>query len=291
LKKATVFIKGGFGNQLFQFSFAEYLKQNNYLVDINTTLLKLPGQHTPRNLTLPISYFGFKEQNFLNKKKFEIFLKVNSSSKINNSFFGQYFDKFKYTKENSNFTEYNNKHLYFNGYWKDMTYVQNNKDYIKSSLSKNEIIKSKLHSTPKENTVMIHVRRRDFVKLGWDLKIEYYKKSINLLEKKFKDINIDIFTDDEEWVRNQKIFSRANNIFPQMYTLGSGEDNTEETIYTFSQMLSYQNFIVSNSSFAFWAAFLRCNEDSFITVPKPWFVNNNHPTLTMENWIVVDNNY
>ena len=34
-QNATIFMKGGFGNQLFQIAFAHYLKLNNYKVNIN----------------------------------------------------------------------------------------------------------------------------------------------------------------------------------------------------------------------------------------------------------------
>ena len=117
----------------------------------------------------------------------------------------------------------------------------------------------------------------DFVKLGWNLEISYYEKSLNLLKQKFNSINFDIFTDDKEWVTKQNIFLEAKNIFSQTSTHISGKDD-KKTINTFSQMLGYSNFIIGNSSFAFWAAFLKCTENSFITVPEPWFSNHKHPT-------------
>ena len=72
-EKATVFLKGGFGNQLFQFSFAEHLRKNNYKVDINSGLLNQTGKQTPRELILPVKYFGFNEQKYINKKNLNIF--------------------------------------------------------------------------------------------------------------------------------------------------------------------------------------------------------------------------
>ena len=290
MKKATVFLKGGFGNQLFQFSFAEYLRKNNYKVDINSGLLNQTGKYTPRELILPVKYFGFNEQKYINKKKFEYFLRINSSSTIKNSIFEQFFNDFKYTKENSNFRKLNNKHFFFNGYWKNMEYVVTNKEFIKTSISNNEVIKNQLSRDTKKNYVMIHVRRGDFVKLGWNLDLSYYEKSLNLLKQKFNNINIDIFTDDKEWVEDQKIFYGAKNIFSQESAHKSGKDDKEETINTFSKMLGYSNFITGNSSFAFWAAYLKCNDSSFITVPNPWFKNHNHPTLKMDNWLEVEIN-
>ena len=61
MKKGTVFLKGGFGNQLFQLAFANYLGCNGYIVNLNTDLFKKNNQDTPRELVLPIEYFDFKE--------------------------------------------------------------------------------------------------------------------------------------------------------------------------------------------------------------------------------------
>ena len=54
-------------------------------------------------------------------------------------------------------------------------------------------------------------------------------------------------------------------------------------------MLNYQHYIVGNSSFSFWAAFLSATESSVVTVPDPWFRNNEHPVLRKENWFTVNN--
>jgi len=298
LKKATVFIKGGLGNQLFQFSFAKFLKQNNFSVNINTNLLNDHSNNTKRELIFPNRYFGFNEQSSFSKKKFEYFMRIHYSKKVSNSYYAKYFEDYKYSKEDTIFLNKENKLYFFNGYWKNMKYIDKMEDFIISSISKNPTINNGFKSQLKENYAMIHVRRGDFIKNNWHLDISYYEESINLIENKSKKIKFDVFTDDENWVKKQKIFSRAINIYPQKrnettesinpnHNLG---DDKEETIKTFSKMLQYSNFIVGNSSFAFWAAFLRSDKNSIITVPDPWFRNNHHQTLKKANWITVKNN-
>ena len=73
MKKATVFLKGGFGNQLFQFSFAEHLRKNNYKVDINSGLLNQTGKQTPRELILPVNILVSKNKNISTRKNLNIF--------------------------------------------------------------------------------------------------------------------------------------------------------------------------------------------------------------------------
>ena len=52
MKKGTVFLKGGFGNQLFQLAFANYLSCNDYIVNLNTDLFKKNNQDTPSDFFL-----------------------------------------------------------------------------------------------------------------------------------------------------------------------------------------------------------------------------------------------
>ena len=82
MKKAVVFIKGGFGNQLFQFAFANYLRINNYKVTLNTDLFRVNGTSTPRELTIPINNFSFEEQSITSKQIFKLGMIFESSKKI-----------------------------------------------------------------------------------------------------------------------------------------------------------------------------------------------------------------
>jgi len=72
MKKAVIFIKGGLGNQLFQFAFANYLKSKGLKVVVNTELLKQSVNNTPRQLILPLSNFGLKEENVFSKLVFNL---------------------------------------------------------------------------------------------------------------------------------------------------------------------------------------------------------------------------
>tara|TARA_B100000575_G_C23143632_1_gene666698 strand:- start:2199 stop:3071 length:873 start_codon:yes stop_codon:yes gene_type:complete len=287
MKKAVVFIKGGFGNQLFQFAFANYLKEMSFKVKINTDLLSKNNQHTKRNLMFSNKISGFSEERYLNKQIFNLFLRLNTSSKFSTSFF----EKYKYTKEVSQNLEDSKTTIYFNGYWKNISYPEISKKYILDMLKKFKVIDDKLKSKVESDRVLIHVRRRDFIKNNWDLDISYFEDSINLLKSKSENLVFDIFTDDFDWVSSQKIFNIADNIYGQTSKtlLPNEQDDFNETIDTFASMLNYHHYIVGNSSFAFWAAFLSTTESSIVTVPDPWFRNNTHPVLKKENWLTVSN--
>jgi hypothetical protein len=295
MKKAVVFIKGGFGNQLFQFAFANYLKINNFEVTVNTDLFKGNRTSTPRELTIPISNFGFKEQNIISKQILKSGMIFESSKKIRNSKMHLLFKDYKYTKNNQDILTTDAKSLFFNDYWKDMKYVDTSKDYIINSLKKNKII----HSGFIENNdfAMIHVRRGDFVKDDRHLNVDFYEKGLQIIKNKNINLKYDIFTNDYDWVSQQSIFQDAENIFRQKSGKNNnqkidgidGMDDKDETIKTFSSMLRYKHFIAGNSSFAFWAAYLKSTEDSIVVVPNPWFRNHPHSILKKDKWYVVEN--
>ena len=296
MKKAVVFIKGGFGNQLFQFAFANYLKINNYKVTLNTDLFRANGTSTPRELTLPINNFGFKEQSLISKQILKSGIIFQSSKKIRSSKLHILFKDYKYTKDNQDILTLEAKKLYFNDYWKDMKYVDASKAYITNSLKKNKIIHAGFIES--NDFAMIHIRRGDFIKDNRHLNIDFYKKGLQIIKNNNNNLKYDIFTNDYDWVSQQSIFQDAENIFAQKSGINDnqkfdgidGMDDKNETIETFSKMLRYKHFVVGNSSFAFWAAFLKAKEDSTVVVPRPWFRNHPHPTLKKNNWCVVQNN-
>lgn len=290
-------MKGGFGNQLFQLCMAHYLKEHGFDVKINTDLFKELKSDTPRELTLPLENFGFTEQTLFSKFQFNSLLKINSNRYIKKSILKSLFRDYKFIKDNDDILNQKSKKIFLNGYWKDMKYIENSTEWLISSIKKNEIIKDAWKSTLDENRAMIHVRRGDFIKDDRELNVSYYEKSINLLRRQNNKLKFDIFTDDQQWVQDQSIFSLSDNIYAQQSVKNTnneipgidGKDDSEETIKTFSQMLNYKHFIAGNSSFAFWAAFIRSDMTSLVTVPKPWFRNNDHPTLHKAHWNIINN--
>ena len=70
----VVTILGGFGNQLFQLCFANYLRENGLNVTIDTSVLeKVLSEKNPvitqRSLLLPLDYFDFESCKYNYQKK------------------------------------------------------------------------------------------------------------------------------------------------------------------------------------------------------------------------------
>lgn len=289
MKKAVVFLKGGFGNQLFQLSFANYLKENDFEVSLNTDLLKDKNIKTKRSLVIPLSFHDFEEESIFNKLIFNLFLRLNSSNLFSKTPLKSFIGDYRYTKSIENLDS--ESKLFFNGYWKQIYIAQSSKTFVLEVLKNFPEIEKNLHVDNKQDKILIHVRRRDFVDNGWELKVSYYTDSLKLFKQQYSSKPFDIFTDDPEWVSNQEIFKNASNIFSQSNSnLEKSEFETnKETIDTFSKMINYKHYIVGNSTYAFWAAFLGSDETSFVTIPDPWFINHDHTTLKLPYWHSIEN--
>ena len=274
-KKAVVIIKGGFGNQLFQFAFANYLKSLNFKVSINIDFFNNSDPNsTNRNLVIPVEYFDLKVTTVFEKIYYKFLKKIISNNSNN------YMKTFKgYEVNIADTVEIN----IFDGYWKNLKYLEDQKNYIVDSLKKNKILNESFKNEIKPNSTAIHIRRGDFLKNGWNLDIEFYEESLNYLNENIENFSFDIFTDEPEWVKNQYIFKDVNKIFAQ-------KTNTEiETIETFAKLMNYQNTVIGNSTFSFLSAFIKGSENETVITCDPWYTNSNHPTLAKPGWIKIKN--
>ena len=68
-KFALVDIKGGLGNQIFILAFAYHLKNNNFIVRLDTNFYKYEKQF-PRELEIKIENTGLEKLNFRNNRIF-----------------------------------------------------------------------------------------------------------------------------------------------------------------------------------------------------------------------------
>tara|TARA_Y100000748_G_scaffold210620_1_gene176634 strand:+ start:1317 stop:2132 length:816 start_codon:yes stop_codon:yes gene_type:complete len=245
-------IFGGFGNQLFQLSFAKYLSKKNIntYAYVEKSLISDENKkyEQKRNLILPTEYFGLKT---LTSTQLKILKKITINKRVA--------DKFYEILTEENLLNFDNLKILtsFNGFWQNMRYINPIFDDVLNSLKKDKEIAAAL-LREKNNKTMLLVRRGDFASHGLDLDISFYEQALMK-----NDINkgYDIFTDDVEWVKNQILFKKAENIFPP-------SDRKDEVIELFSKMITYKNFIIGNSTFSFWGALVGSTSDSRITTSK-----------------------
>ena len=272
-KKALVIIKGGLGNQLFQICTCNKLRSHGFDVYVDTSFFfndESRKGDTSRELEMPIENLNFKKANSLFVKILYKLLKLK--------FLSTYQKGHKYTYENLKYLNI------FDGYWQNTNNLEFSIEFIKDYLCVYPDFKLNLNKEKRKGSTLLHVRRKDYLNLSQELSLEYYKDALSLASSEIKDFNFDIFTDDVDWVKKNKIFKSAQHIYDEKSFEGSAIKN-------FIQMINYENFIISNSSYSFLAAYMGQSKNSKIYKPSPWFPNRKHDFDNFLNWIDINWEY
>ena len=248
-------IKGGLANQIFQLSFANYLKTLGLHVYLDISFFS-SNHPFPRDLEIDLDKFGYKQIKLKNNLLFRI---------LNSTFFED--DTFS----SSEFKKFNR----FVGYYQNLKYI----DLAKTELMK----KLDLYSNREQvNLAAIHIRKTDYSIIDQELKNSYYEKAIYQLLTINKNLKFDIFTDDENIVLDENIFKNTNKIYTPII-----DQNSTEVL---KAMINYKYYIIANSSFSAIAAFLSTLNDKVVFYPDPWW-RNSAVKLTgiPSSWIKVKN--
>ncbi len=168
------------------------------------------------------------------------------------------------------------------GYYQSLKYFDEYKDIIKDELKVTDEVLEKnkvlLKEIKNNNSVCIHIRRGDYVGTKHQVCDEnYYLKAAEIINKKVKNAKLYIFSDDLEWVKE-------NIKFKDKVYYVEGNNNYEDL----RLMYSCKHFIISNSSFSWWAQYLTDNKKRITIAPQKWFQNGNQKVDIFENdWIKI----
>jgi hypothetical protein len=279
--KIILHLKGGLGNQLFQLANGLSLSQKyKKILIINKYYLKknIPERDIEIDKML-------KKINICN-------IKINIMHKYLSPFFfkDQYiFEKsfFKYKLINNLNT---NKDNHLIGYWQSFLYFKD-VSHIIYNLIQDYFQTLNINFEPKKNSLAIHIRKGDYLsERNLSVYFNLYDYYINALKIIFfnKKINyIYIFTDDKNWVVKNLLFEleafQCNIIF---------QDNVNAW-HDLYLMTKFENFIMSNSSYSWWAAWIISNKNnnSLVVSPSKWFCkdkdNLNISIRQLKTWIIV----
>jgi hypothetical protein len=265
--------QGGIGNQLFQIAYAIKLAK------IFGQEIKLVGNHlNPRGgdrRLRGVEYLGF---NFAKKEIFLPKFKVVRSPYVKYLCHGlNYVDDFTPASHIRS-----GRDLFLDGYFQRPGEIE----AVRSDILK--VLQAKLAEleiAPKSsNHVAIHIRRGDYVaneaasKTHGFLGLKYYLDAIQIMKENVEQPVFDIYTDDSAWVRA--------NIFP-VISANIVSERIANANLEFLSMLRYQNFIIANSTFSWWAPWLNgCDGNPLVVCPQNWYGNGDLSDLNnLESWI------
>lgn len=245
--KLIVALQGGLGNQLFQ-----------YYTCLNLAL--------KNGRDLMISKY-LLEKDCIRNFKLEDIQNINL---IQNPLLNYFYVKTALRIEEKNDFKYDTlkipkrRNVLLEGYWQNEMYLKDIRDLILGQLNHVE----KKHKTPQlpykdKQKIAVHVRRGDYLN-PINLKhhgvqtLDYYNRSISFLRTRLKNPQFIFFSDDILWCRN--------NFKSDDYSFSEGSD---DWIDLFS-MKNCDHYIIANSSFSWWAAWLNNSTNKIVVAPKKW---------------------
>lgn len=171
---------------------------------------------------------------------------------------------------------------YMVGYFQSINYLNDNKDIIRKELQIIDKLDGKnanvYDEIKKVNSVCVHIRRGDYVGSFFEVcDINYYLAAIDLMNKKVNNPYFYIFSDDIAWVKENL---KLDNV-----TYIDWKNNQYQDL---KLMSGCKNFIMSNSSFSYWAQFLSENKNKVVIAPSKWFKNGKKIDIYEKHWNLID---
>lgn len=299
-------ISGGIGNQMFQYAFIySQIKNNNlkpelyavmfgnniedkrnFSLDSLSCSIKIYNQ-TKKDSSLQFKYKLIAKKvilKILNRKKANE-IEIMETLKKHNICFSPTI--FKYYPE----LEINNN-TYVEGYFQTWKYFDKYKDDIKKEFivskkisKKNDEMKKRIENC---QAVCVHIRRGDYINTEYSkclqiCNFDYYKSGMDYIASKVKDPIFFIFSNshkDHEWIKQNYKFN-YNIVHVDL----DNPDYEELRL-----MYSCKHFILSNSTFSFWAQYLSENNNKEVVAPSLWYLDNRDDPrdIYMPNWKIID---
>ena len=297
-------LKDGLGNQMFQYSLGYALsKKNNTKLSLDLRVLNEfkknpPNNYIVRDYDLDIFNISYEKPQYQNILKiFEVLSKYKYRfhiSKILDKLNMNTFLERSRMYENR-ILESKNKNLYLDGYWQSEKYFSNYRNEILDIFNFKTIeheqhnidIIKKINSL---NSVCVNVRRTDHIKENASaldtINLAYYTKAIEHLKKLEKsELHFFIFSDDIDWCKKNLSFIPNINFVEHALYAGKKFYNY---LYLMTQ---FKKFIIPNSTFAWWGAWLSKHENKTVIVPAKWHKTDFYEAADIipDNWIVINN--
>lgn len=297
-----VFLRGGLGNQLFQYALGFHLaRKNNTELMLDTTFL---------NDTFPrrqFTYRTFDLDVFTAEYKTTVFSKISKHYPIPGVWLGidiacaaiqgmvgstklviekneKIFDE-RIVQSPANTTLW--------GRWQHEWYFRDSADELRKQLQFRDPIVGEAQRVQEEimraNAVGVHIRRGDYVatekmkKIVGDTNLAYYEKATKYIQEQVKDPHFFIFSDDSEWCKKNIHINAPVTILDQRT---AGPKNA----FHLHLMALCKHMIIANSTFSWWGGWLNQNKKPIIIAPRAWIGFDLPHSLVPNGWIIMEKN-
>lgn len=283
----VVSIRGGLGNQMFQYAFAIALQQKypDEKVLLDTQLYRFPFVKTFKGNNF--YHNGFEINDVFPKALIPIasFTEVaRVSHYIPNYILNRALRRILPHRKTEFFQDPGDAYMYnsnildmpdisfYEGYWFSPMFY----DFCKMKIWKefefqpfktkeNQLLAEELN---KENSVTIHIRRGDYLNvphLNNICTLDYYRRAIVEAKKMIENPVFFVFSNDIEWCKENLKEVIGENMAHYV------NNNRGRESYRDMQLMSLARCnILANSSFSWWGAYLNQREDHIVFAPQKW---------------------
>ncbi|MFK8037022.1 MAG: alpha-1,2-fucosyltransferase [Crocinitomicaceae bacterium] len=285
-------IRGGLGNQMFQFAAAVALsKEKKTTIGIETSEFLKPDSNNYTSRVFELGdVFNLVDAQIVSKKSYNYLIEDNFFFKLKRKLFnGSVF-----YETNLAFDPTINKlskNGYIEGYFQSEKYFLKYRESLLSlfTFSKKPSIKTTqtIAKINKTSSIAIHIRRGDYQKnreinnVHGVLPLSYYEDALKHFD--LSESHLLFFSDDIDWVKES--FNFLNQVNVTYVNWNTGKDSWQDLFL----MSNCKHFIIANSSFSWWGAWLSTNENKTVICPKQWFadknLNKNTSDLIPKRWI------
>jgi hypothetical protein len=289
-------LSGGLGNQMFQYAFGRsltYHLNTSLKLDVSFLIDRTPVEtHVFRDFSLDIFDLDAQVANFNGKHSVLSYLRTPSIAlwKIKRKILGYnlYIERRDSWFDAEVFNLKGN--LYFEGNWQSLKYFNKIENIIRRDFSFKNRLSEDLTQLANEiqqpDSICLHVRRGDYVwqpyanKINGVKGIEYFSSALAVVLTKIKKGRIYVFSDDIDWCIKNLHLDRTVCFVEHEYP--------NKKSHEYLRLMSLcDHFVISNSTFSWWAAWLSQNSNKIVVAPKKWFEDSTIDTsdLIPENWI------
>ena len=286
-------MRGNLGNQLFTYAFARKIQEvTNQKICINYYYLKKYKTEYVFNLDKyvlneNVIYECEKKLHFWGNpytmfsrvmKRFfpELYFKIMS-------FFGIYM---WLGKEYKQISIRKHKNYYIDGFYQCAKYFDDIRDIIIDEFipkvqreKSNQALYKLIEET---NSICVTIRRGDYVsnpkykERFFVCDEQYFYRASNEIKELVENPTFFVFSDDIEWAKDNIKF--GENTYYE-----SGNDSVEEKLRLMS---SCKHFIISNSSFSWWAQYLSDTKEKIVVAPENWYADGTQTDIYQKEWIL-----
>ncbi|WP_322630147.1 alpha-1,2-fucosyltransferase [Halothiobacillus sp.] len=284
MHEIIVRLKGGLGNQIFQFARGYSLAIENHAeLYLDLSYFHRDARHGGfmlRDWSLPASVHETSLGGIPSWL-------IRIDEKLN--YFGSRWLDVGLISENGRRSSKRNR-VIVDGYWQHVRFFENHERAIRAFLQPTVELSDDASALKERidlgsSAVALHIRRGDYLsdpsarQVHGVLGVEYYERAVRYIHSHVEDPYFFVFSDDIEWAESNL------RLADRMEFVRLTDSSPVVDMYLMSRC---QHNVIANSTYSWWAGWLNASSQKTVVAPKNWFndpVSNRNTSIVPPEWV------